>query len=94
MRIIEDSNPYVVANLKTKDLRLSQDDKITVANKQLIITTFKPKVVEMHSREHLQNFRDARVAGVGYNWPEWRFSIELGSNLYVRMLKEGERKKF
>lgn len=58
---------------------------------QVIISTFKPKVVEMHGREHLESFREAAEAtGVGLHWTNWRFSIEVGSKIYLELVKKGE----
>src|SRR5688500_14956306 len=65
--------------------------KITVSNNQLIISSFKPKVVEMHCRDHLERFREAAVAtGIGLNWTQWRFTVEVGSALYLELVKIGE----
>ena len=65
-------------------------DKIMVTNNQLIISSFKPKNVEMHWREHLASFRSAAEStGVRLNWPSWRFSIELGSKLYNVLREQG-----
>ena len=66
-------------------------DKITMQNNQLIISSFKPKVVEMHGREHLERFREAAEAtGVGLNWTQWRFTVEVGGKLYLELVKKGE----
>ena len=66
----------------------------------LMINTFKPKVVDMHSRDHLERFRDACDAtGSGLGWPIWRFSVEIGSKIYLDLIEnfhvlQGERSKF
>ena len=68
--------------------------KITMQNNQLIISSFKPKIVEMHTRDHLDRFREAAEAtGVGLGWTKWRFSIEVGSKIYQELVKKNEISK-
>src|SRR5688500_4580719 len=67
------------------------NENITVSKNQLIISSFKPKVVEMHSRADLDKFQEcALAAGVGLNWHEWRFSVEVGGKLYSKMVESGD----
>ena len=43
----------------------------------------------MHSREHLERFREAAEAtGVGLGFPKWRFTVELGSKLFEELKGE------
>jgi hypothetical protein len=70
---------------------MSDGGTITVSNNQLVIATYKPKVVEMHTRDNLERFvEQAEATGVGLQWNQWRFSIEIGSATYIELLKTGE----
>ena len=63
---------------------------ISVKNNQLVISSFKPKPVELFGREHLERFREAAEAtGIGLDWPVWRWSVELGSKLFKELLAKG-----
>ena len=60
---------------------------IAVKNNQLVISSFKPRVIDMHGREHLERFREAAEAtGMGLDWPVWRWSVELGSKLFKELV--------
>ena len=67
------------------------NENITVSKNQLIISSFKPKVVEMHSRVDLDKFQEGAMAtGVGLHWHEWRFSVEVGGKLYTKLVESGD----
>jgi hypothetical protein len=70
---------------------MSDSGTYTVSNSQLVIATYKPRIVEMHTREHLDRFMEqAEATGVGLGWLQWRFSIEIGSATYLELLRTGE----
>ena len=59
-------------------------------NKVVVATSFKPKVVELHSRENLDRFKElATTTGIGLNWPQWRFFLEIGSKLWDEAAAKG-----
>jgi hypothetical protein len=54
---------------------------------RLVLSSFKPKVVDMHSRDHLKIFREtAEATGIGLGWPVWRWSAELGSKHFKGLM--------
>jgi hypothetical protein len=63
---------------------------VTVDSSKIVIQTFKPKVVDMHSLSDLEAFQEAAAAvGVGLQWTSWRMSVEVGSDLYNQLLASG-----
>ena len=63
---------------------------VTVNNNQITIQSYKPKVMEMHSRGDLEAFQEAANAvGIGLQWGTWRLSVEVGSNLYKELINSG-----
>ena len=79
----------MVANLKATKIMSSENEKLTVVNNKLVVTSFKPRPVNMHGREDLENFREsAEATGIGLEWPSWRWSIEVGSRMYKDLVKK------
>jgi hypothetical protein len=69
---------------------MSDGNNVSIRNNQLTINTFKPKVVEMYMREHLEKFREAAEAtGMGLGWHNWRFTVQVGSNHWRRLVAAG-----
>ena len=55
-----------------------------------MLSSYKLKVVDMHSREDLNLFKEtAEATGIGLGWPSRRWSIELGSKIYKGLLASG-----
>ena len=78
----------VVANLLKGICTGKKMSDVQIQNNRLTINTFKPKVVEMHTREHLEQFREAAEAtGMGLNWLHWRFTVQVGSTHWKQLVK-------
>lgn len=62
---------------------------------RLVLSSFKPKAVDMHNRADLKLFRDtAEATGISLGIPEWRWSLEVGSKLYKGLVeKNGIKEK-
>ena len=63
---------------------------LTDVSGKVVVATFKPTVIDMHSRENLERFQEAASAtGIGLFWPQWRYSIEVGSKLWNDFVSQG-----
>ena len=61
-----------------------------ITNGQVTFSAFKPKIVEMHGRDHLERFREmATVVGHGLGIPHWRTTIEINSRTFVELVDQG-----
>lgn len=64
---------------------------VVTTQSQLVLEAYKPPSdVRMLKRQHLERFMEAAEnAGVGFQWPVWRVSLEVGSRLFNEMAKSG-----
>src|ERR1700730_4136874 len=65
--------------------------QVQINNDSVILNTFQPKSVPMHGRQHLEAFKErAESVGVGLRFPQWAFSVEVGSKMFLKFVRQNQ----
>jgi hypothetical protein len=71
---------------------MNVDGQIVMSkNHQIVLAAYEAKPIAMHDRKHLEKFKErAEEVGIGLQWPQWRYSIEVGSKIFKEAVERGE----
>jgi hypothetical protein len=65
-------------------------EHFTTSLSKLMFQSYRPKSVEMHMRVNLDSFKEqAEATGIGLQWPQWRYSIEVGGKQWQNLVAKG-----